>query len=710
MADFISSLKQVARERSQPTGETISNCIKAMEGYPAYRESEDFSAFEKKEYIDWLTRFFCGILERFGDRDYGKVAEGYRRLIELNEKEQQELLKPDKDEAIVDFRHLGKGRDLYGKLAELYQQEQREDKAMVYREKERKAREKVNEGEALIRQVIGEQVAGNLGEEEAISRYKKILEDDPYNTKARVMLGFIYSLRIVADEVQGKESGGDYFSLRRGGIPLLEKEEDEDLIRINLGVNFQEDYYGIKEKDRYLCIDFICEKFGESNNQVFMYVRDFSDELKKLMAEYYLILKRSAFKFYREEEGESKEEKDKEERAMKTEENLRTPYGREIKGLRHFQKQGRIKVPTIARVIDDYEPPVLELELIEGSSMYDLFRKLETDDEKFKGEIDKEEIKKFKEEIEKALIDKHIGDLVAIQVQTYDIEEEMEGLKFETPDYRDKLEKAFKEKPDLKKRKAGGLTFLLKEHFGLEEDKVKYPEVLNDLGNKLNKLVEEKNKEKGLVIYKDSSPRNTKIDLRGVLEGLGIAGEFENKCGKGKYGQGEMVIEFLLREYWKSGSGKEEFLGRIADEFKNNLYQLDFEKINRLSSEFDDLIEIIEFPFFCPGETKEEKKIREENWEDKYKYFLRLKGKEHQAEELKEEYFLFSLNRNIRWLYYLMKWYNRPHQKESEKKQHLEDLKTHIGNIYWTIEKLNGPNYNFDEVGQVVEKIEQGIK
>ena len=53
--------------------------------------------------------------------------------------------------------------------------------------------------------------------------------------------------------------------------------------------------------------------------------------------------------------------------------------------------------------------------------------------------------------------------------------------------------------------------------------------------------------------------------------------------------------------------------------------------------------------------------------------------------ELKEEYFLFSMNRSIRWLYYLMGWFER---SEGKDKQHLEDMQTHLGNAYRAMDWL----------------------
>lgn len=653
---FLELINQIEEEKYKPTIKTVDKCIAVSENYFSVieKEKQEFlkenklSEFNKvnKRRVDYLTwKFSQLIFDELSEKkeNLKVVIKGYQSLAKLNGID----LEYEDVKGNIDFIHTGEDFSLFTRLAELSSRLGREEEAKMYQRKEEKRKGRLEESEKVFREGIKKHEDWQINE--AISKYKESLEINPYNTKTRAMLGFTYSTTIILEHLF-KEPNKEMFYYppeEFGGISLWEVKENNSSFEISLGVNFQEQYYN-KIEPEDLKIIFTCEKFGESNNRVFRYVRDFSDELKKFMVDYSQILKRSAFKFYKRKDAKEKD-----------------PYSLETEGLIYFSKIKGIKISKIERKARRDECPFLELGLIEGQSMYDLFRELETS---FYDKV-------FKEGIEDALINKHLRDLAIIQNQTLKIKEKIDGSVFEKSDYQKKLREAFEEKD-------GGLVILLKKYFGLE---LTYPEVLDGLGKELNRRVAD---ESDLVLYKDASPRNTKINFRGILKELGLENELKKENKKI-----EETIDFIYKRR------KELDLEKIGPAFANNLYQLDFEKINQISSEFDDLIEIIEFPFFNP-----------EKWEEKYKYFLRLKGKEDKAKELKEEYFLFSLNRNIRWLYYLMKWYNRPNQEEDKKRQHLEDLRAHIGNTHRAIDELNRFGYNFGEVGKMLEEIKGKTK
>ncbi len=646
--DMLDSLQQIAEEISNPTEKTVNRCLKFIGSYPF----NNFSATRNKQNIDYLTYFFDLLFS--GVPEAGARLQGYEKLIKLNE----EL-------ACVDYRHLGKRGNIHEKAALLCEENSQPHKAALYREKKRVFLDRIKKSDELFLLGTGKHLHGKV--ESAVKDYQASLDINPYNSQARVMLGAIYSLRVVAAEVQGTHREEDYSSFCWESIPLLQWQKEEDgSIRVDLGVNYQAPYYKQKKNWRELSINFLCEKFGESKNEVFRYVRDFSEGLKWMMAKYYRIFKRSAFKFY----GEN------------------YLYALEIMGLYHFsESSAEVIIPSIINKEEKLKGSYLELRLIEGQSMYELFRELE------KGVESGSYSREFSTAIEEKLIDKHLSDLASIQGETQNIRKEMgDCIDFETSDYLDKLRTAFFEEEAPQEGKEGGLITLLDKHFKLAID---YPAVLDTLGKKLNKIV---NKRKDrLVIYKDSSPRNTKINLRGVLQELGMRGEAEKATA-------------LIFEKFDEKNGLD--LVAITQAYANNLYQLDFEKIYRLSSQFDDLIEMIEFPFFNPGRNGEEK------WSEKYDFFLERRGNNGMNKGLKEEYLLFSLNRNVRWLYYLMKWYNRVHddkKKQEEAKEHLEDLLVHVDNCNWVMDKLEdehyqGLSFGFDELNGVVEKIREGIQ
>lgn len=700
------SISQIDQEKSRPTIYTVDKCITVLDNYflateeekPEFLEKNRLSEYHKlnKRRIDHLTWRFSQLIfdEVSRKRDQKKenleiVVKGYQSLAKLNGID----LEDEEVTGNIDFIHIGENFSLFTRLRELSSQLGEKEEAEIYQRKEKKRKEKIEESERLFREGIREH--RNWQVKEAIKKYRQSLDINHYNTKARVMLGFTYSTTIILNQLF-KEPNKEMFYYSEeefGGIPLWEVEEYEEekgRFKINLGANFQKKYY-LKPEPEELEIIFTCVKFAESNNKVFRYVRDFSEELSGFMAAHSPILRRSAFKFYKE----SEEKKDKKRRDL---------CNMEIKGLDYFSKVKKIKIPEKVREPQrEDEPHFLELRLIEGQSMYNFLRVLERSSYDII----------FKEKIRNALIDKHIEDLVTIQAQTSKMGEE--GLDFETSDYQSKLENAFNEKPNITENKGGGLTFLLEKYFKL---KVEYPPVLDELGRKINEIVGKKKIENSLVIYKDSSPRNTIIDLKRVLSDLGLADEFERKYDDKAYHKAEKVIPFLFNEYSNNqmfNGEKEVFLRKMDQQFRDNLYQLDFEKIYRLSSEFDDLLECIEFPFFYPGKSEEEKNKREEKWEDKYKLFLSLKNKENKAEELKEEYFLFSVNRSIRWLYYLMGWFER---SEGKDKQHLEDMQTHLGNTYramdWLEEygkqnpKSTAAEFKFRGLREVIQSIKGG--
>ncbi|MEK6846171.1 MAG: hypothetical protein AABY26_05395, partial [Nanoarchaeota archaeon] len=76
------------------------------------------------------------------------------------------------------------------------------------------------------------------------------------------------------------------------------------------------------------------------------------------------------------------------------------------------------------------------------------------------------------------------------------------------------------------------------------------------------------------------------------------------------------------------------------------------------------------------------------------------KGKEDN-EEVRREYHLMSLNRNIRWLYFLMKWFDR-----SGEEQHLNDFNTHLNGAYRAIGQLG----QFNEFKVPLQEIETAIR
>ncbi len=645
-------------EHEALTAGTLDDCLKVLNDYRHVMEQEttlpasEFSSVDKFN-IDYLTWKFSFIFDRASEKHSKKKLEGYDALARLNEN-------------TLDYSHVGKEFSPFTRLAELYalDGEQRKAKESLTREKERK--EKLEQSESFFHKGVQEHRSWNI--KAAAASYQECLKINPFHTKARVLLGFLYSTSIVLEKLfqkPGKEMLA-YSGENPGGIPLIQPGDSEipPGFEINLGVNFQSQYYR-KKNPEDLTIFFEYDGFGESNNRVIKYVRDFSEELEKLMVDYSPLLKRSALKFYRKE---------------KREEAGLFPSELERIGLKYFGEKRGMNVPRIEREPAKSEGEFLELKLIEGMSMYDLLRIMEWSD--FSLQLKADFSPQQKEAIADALVRRQIQDLVEIQNSTAKLRHKSAGTVVKKPEYHRKLREAFEEKEDPPAGKAGGLIVLMKKHFKLG---LSYPSELDEVGKELDKIVGD---EEQLVVYKDASPRNTKIDFRGVAREMGLVGARETKD----------IVKTVLEECEKESPRPE----RLAQAFAYNLYQLDFEKIDRLAHEFDDLVEIIECPYFNPDRNGEQR------WEEMYQLFLGLKGKENSA-EVRREYHLISLNRNVRWMYYLMKWFDRSVTKGSPERQHLDDLDSHINGAYRAINELKGGSYDFNEVKNELGKIKERI-
>ncbi len=633
-------LKQIEHEALSPTVHTVDDYLHLFANYRKVLEQEqtNFPTLEElpsvdKFYCDYLTWKFSFIFNQAGKKCPENGISGYEALIKLNENNH-------------DFSHAGREFSPFSCLAELHTFVGNRYEAERYLAQERVRKKNLVRGEEVFHQGIDEHRDRNF--ESAAARYRECLQTNSYHTKARVLLGFLHSTSINLEELF-YESGKEmivYSEESFGGIPLAKISESDNPkgIEINLGVNFQSQYYR-KINPEDLMIFFVYDRFGESNNLVFKYVRDFSEKLQKLMVNYSPLLKRSAFKFYRE--------------GPKKETGL-LPSKLERIGLKYFGEMKEINVPKREREPARGEPDFIELKLIEGMSMYDFLRTME-------------QLKvtpELKTALTDALVHKQIQDLVKIQNSTAELRQKRPGTAVEMPQYSEKLRKAF-EGDD-------GLIVLMKKHFELD---LSYPQELEQVGTELDKIV---NDEEKLVVYKDASPRNTKINFRGVAKEMKLTEAREVKD----------IVKLVLEECERGGLLPE----RLAQAFAHNLYQLDFEKINRLAHEFDDLVEIIECTYFNPSRNGEQK------WNEMYQFFLGLKGKED-SEDIRRKYHLISLNRNVRWIYFLMKWFDRSVTKGSPERQHLDDLDSHINGAYRAINELKGGSYNLREVEKMLEQI-----
>jgi hypothetical protein len=671
-------------QEEHPTSHTLGKCISILRNYPEIMKQEkqklsanDLSEYHQmnKKYIDHLTWGFSQIFDEvaeLGTEGLDRAIAGYRELVKLNHSIISE-------EFYLDYRHLGFSP--LARLISLYERAGNKKFVKDYQEKEEKRKESIRKSDALAEEGIsklvtlwenfdfGERITTEAIKHDlntALSKLTESLSINPYHSKARAMLGFIYSTQYLAAYLNGLFIRPDHQLFpsmvktipdeSHGEIPILTlKDPAVEPIHFELGVDFQEKYYLPGNWKLYL--NFKSQKFGESNNFVFRYERTFSPELKILLADYTNIVKDSVFKFY----------------------GNKNSFELELDGMAHFKKK-KIKIPKVIRKASEGSYSMLEMEIIRGGSMYEVCRELEREAACYDED--------FKETIEKALIDKHIFDLVKIQQETIEVGEIV------------KLKGGIE--PNNFEQKLCQVVNFFKKKWKLE---IEVSPTLAEFGKILDHKVGNKTAQSEIVVYKDASPRNTKVDLQGIIEELGIARNFSGENYTPK-----TVISFIYDKYVNGLS-----IDQIADTFSRNLYQLDFEKINRVSSEFDDLLECIEFPFFYLGKSKEEKNKRGEKWEDKYRLFLSLKNKENKAEELKEEYFLFSVNRSIRWLYYLSGWFER---SEGKDKQHLEDMSVHIDNAYramdWLEEhgkqnpKSTAAEFNFMVLREVIQSIEEG--
>ncbi len=628
------TLEKIEREALAPTASTLDNCLDVLKDYHHVMEQErtilsvsDFSSVDKFN-IDYLTWTFSFVFNQASEKYRQKTLEGYEALARLNEN-------------TLDYSHMDREFSPFVRLTELYTLNGEQCKAKESQTREEERREKLEQSESFFHKGVQEHQSWNI--KAAAASYQECLQINPYHTKARVLLGFLYSTSIDLDELFKKPTKEMivYSEDNFGGISLAEVRESDNPkgIEINMGVDFQSQYYR-KKNPEDLKIFFVYDGFGESNNRVIKYVRDFSEELQKMMVDYSPLLKKSAFKFYRGKKGTEKE---------------LFPNELEKIGLKYFKKVKEINVPEVERESTGSEPEFMELKLIEGMSMYDFLRTLE------QLRCDPG----FKTALTDALVSKQIRDLIEIQNSTGDLRQKYAGTAVKKPEYSRKLREAF-EGDD-------GLMVLVKKHF---DANLSYPKELDEVGKELDLIASD---EKKLVIYKDASPRNTKIDFRGVAGEIGLTEARDAKD----------IVKVVLEKCEKEHLHPKQ----IAQAFAHNLYQLDFEKINRLAHEFDDLIEIIECPYFNPDRNGEQK------WNEMYQFFLELKRKEDN-DNTHREYHLMSLNRNIRWIYFLMKWFDR-----SGEEQHLNDLDSHINGAYRAINELKGWSYNLREVEKMLEQI-----
>ncbi|MEK6846322.1 MAG: hypothetical protein AABY26_06170, partial [Nanoarchaeota archaeon] len=321
-------LDKIEHEASSPTIPTIDDCIRVLANYhkvmeqerPVFPESE-FPGVNKF-YQDYLTWKFSLVFDKVGKVQPEKVIEGYKALVKLNENN-------------FDFNHVKDEFSPFSCLAELYivVGNQREAEKYLVQEKYRVAR--LEESEDFFRSGVDEHRNSNF--ESAAARYRECLQINPYHTKARVLLGFLHSTSVDLEELFQKSTTEKVICSEEnyGDIPLakISQRDNPKRIEINLGVNFQSQYYR-KKNPEDLKILFLYDRFGESNNQVFKYVRDFSGELQKLMVDYSPLLKRSAFKFYRERPNGETE---------------LLPSELEKIGLKYFSKVKEINVPERER-------------------------------------------------------------------------------------------------------------------------------------------------------------------------------------------------------------------------------------------------------------------------------------------------------------------------------------------------------------------------